>query len=249
MLAIVQARMSSSRLPGKVLKKIVGKSLLELQLERVKRSKLITKIVVATSVDSSDDVIESLCKSLSIDCTRGSMGDVLDRFYVTAKLYNANSIVRITGDCPIIDPGIIDTTINCFHQSSVDYASNVNPPTFPDGLDVEVMKFKLIYEAWEKASLLSEREHVTRYFYNNADKYSFRNIENDTDLSHLRWTVDEWEDFKLIEYVYNKLYLTNPEFNFNDVLQLFDNSPDKSNINNMFVRNEGLDKSLMNDKK
>lgn len=247
-LAILQARISSSRLPGKVVKKILGKEMILYEIERLQQSKYIDKLVLATSIESTDDDLEDICNRNKIECFRGSLNDVLDRYYKCALSFNAKHVVRITGDCPLIDSEVVDKVIFEHLDSKSDYTSNTNPPTYPDGLDVEVMRFSVLEEAWKKATLKSEREHVTLYIRNNSNKFRQKNVENDKDLSNMRWTVDEPEDFEFVNNIISNLYLHNYAFNKNDILKYLDNHPEIKYLNSGFRRNEGLQKSLLNDK-
>lgn len=248
-IAILQARTSSTRLPNKVLLPILNKAMLVHQIERVKRSKKIDKLVVATSLDSSDDQLERLCTEIDVDCFRGSLSDVLDRFYQTAISYNPQHIVRLTGDCPLTDHYIIDDVINHHLMTEADYTSNFTPPSFPDGIDVEVIKFSVLEHAWKNAVLKSEREHVTPFIRREDQTFKLENLKNNEDLSELRWTVDEPEDFNFVEIVYKELYEDNKDFLMNDILCLLNSKPELNNINSGFIRNEGYLKSLDEDKK
>ncbi len=246
-LAILQARTTSSRLPGKVLKPILGKPMLLLQIERVRRAKKIDKLIVATSNDSTDDDIEVLCKQQGIDCFRGNLDDVLDRFYQGALKYKPKQIVRLTGDCPLIDPTVIDGMIEMHLKGNYDYTSNGVKMTFPDGLDAEVFTFKALKEAWEEAYLPSHREHVTQFFHNNPERYQLGSYTNNVDLSHLRWTVDEELDFILVTKIYETLYPKKTDFTTEDILKLLDEKPELETINSAYKCNEGLAKSLRAD--
>jgi spore coat polysaccharide biosynthesis protein SpsF len=246
--AVLQARFSSSRLPGKVMKQILGKPMLALQLERNLRSKMIDKLIVATSVEKDDNPIQRVCKELGVDCFRGSLNDVLDRFYLAAVPHAPSYVVRLTGDCPLVDPKVMDDTIKFAIEGDYDYASNCQGPyTFPDGLDVEVIKFSALEEAWNEAVLPSHREHVTPFVRKQPDRYSVGHYQNDYYLGHLRWTVDEPEDFELISRIYESLYPTKPTFSMVDVLQLLEASPRLSKINAHIARNEGAKPSLVAD--
>ena len=246
-LAILQARFSSSRLPGKVLKPILGKPMLLHQIERVQHSKMIDKLVVATSVDSSDDELVDCCLKNDIKVFRGSLNNVLDRFYQCAKYYNPDHIVRLTGDCPIADWQVIDKAIDKHLNTKSDYTSNVLPPTYPDGIDVEVVKISALKEAWKNAILPSELEHVMPYIRNNA-KFKQFNLENKVNLSEHRWTVDNSEDFEFIEMVYKELYLDNKRFTMHDVLKLLKSKPQMKKKNYHIARNEGAQKSYEEDR-
>lgn len=247
-LAIIQARYSSSRLPGKVMKKILGRPMLELQFERVKQSKLIDTLIVATSQQSDDEPIDVLCQKNGIACFRGSLNNVLDRFYQAAVGFSPEHVVRLTGDCPLLDSNVIDATIKLHLNEQYDYTSNVTPPTFPDGLDIEVMKFSVLKKAWEHAELPSELEHVTPYINKHPRKFKLGNYPNNKDISYMRWTVDEAEDFEFVTKIYEELYKQNPKFNYSDVLKLQSEIPDLLKLNDQFSRNEGSLKSLIADK-
>jgi len=247
-IAIIQARTSSTRLPNKVLKTIVGKPMLQLQIERVKQSKLIEKIIVATSVNSEDDAIEQLCQSLFIDCFRGDLDDVLDRYYQCAIKENAHHIVRLTGDCPLLDADIIDQVINLHLTQKTDYTSNCRIPQLPDGLDVEVFTMSALQQSFEQAQKPSEREHVTPYMRNHNELFKQSDFQYTQDLSHYRWTVDEEKDFEFVSKVYQYLYPAKPDFAMQDILHLLKKHPELTAINQNIIRDEGLLKSLANDK-
>lgn len=248
-LGVLQARTSSTRLPNKVLKKILGRPMLELQLEREARSKKIDKLIVATSENSSDDELASLCLELNVPCFRGSLNDVLDRFYNAAKDFKPEWIVRLTGDCPLVDPDLLDKIIEFTISNGFDYGTNALEPTFPDGLDVEVFKFSALEEAWKNATLPSQREHVTPFINRQPDKFKIGHYRSETNLSYLRWTVDEPEDFELVENIYNHLYPQNPEFATKDIIDYLESNPRWKTHNLKHERNEGYRKSLMEDKK
>lgn len=247
-LAILQARTSSSRLPGKVIKEILGKPMIIRQIERILKSEKIGKLILATSTDSSDDALEEICKINSTECFRGDLNDVLKRFYFAADKYKPENVVRLTGDCPVIDPEIIDKTINYHISERFDYTTNALEPTFPDGLDVEIMKFSVLKQAFENAELTSQREHVTPYIYNNPDKFKIGILKNTEDLSNLRWTVDEKEDYDFITKIYDGLYRNKPDFNMNDIINFMESNSDLCKYNSKFKRNEGYEKSLKSDK-
>ena len=244
-LAILQARYSSSRLPGKVLKPILGKPMLLRQIERLSNSEMIDKLVVATSNGASDDAIEKMCLDNNVEVFRGELENVLDRFYQCAKKYNPDYIVRLTGDCPLADWKIIDDMIQYYLDEGLDYMST--SPKLPDGLDAEVMTMSALSEAKQKAALPSELEHVTQYINKNPNKFKNEHFNFDKDLSHIRWTVDESEDFILVEKIYQALYEDNPLFLMNDILKLLDQRPELNKINGNFSRNEGLERSLQED--
>jgi spore coat polysaccharide biosynthesis protein SpsF len=242
-LAILQARMSSTRLPGKVLKLILNKPMLMRQIERIQRSSLIDELIVATSVEKSDDILADICIRNGIKVFRGSLDDVLDRFYQAAKLFNATNIVRLTGDCPLAEPSLIDYIIKSHIDTCADYTSNTIHPTYPDGLDVEVFSYSALKVAWGESNLKSQREHVTPYLYSHPEIFKLNSIEHDHNLSSLRWTVDSQADFDFVEEVYSKLYPTNNFFNMEDVFSLHNQNPLR-NLNSNQIRNEGYLKSL-----
>ena len=246
-IAMLQARFSSTRLPGKVLKTILGKSLLELQIERVQRSKNINRLIIASTTDISDDAIETLCDSLNISCFRGSHKNVLDRFFQAALRYQPNHIVRLTGDCPLTDPEIIDRCIEFYLEGDFDYVSNTIEHSFPDGLDVEIFKFSALANAWQNAKLPSEKEHVTPYIHQNTTQFKIGSYKQKQNLSSCRWTVDEYDDFNFVTQIYENLYPCNPQFKTKDILKLISEKPELTSINEMFVRNEGYTKSLKED--
>jgi glutamate-1-semialdehyde aminotransferase/spore coat polysaccharide biosynthesis protein SpsF (cytidylyltransferase family) len=236
-LAIIQARYNSTRFPGKVVKKINNKTILEILIKRLSRSKHISKIIVACSNNRNDKAIVTICRKLGVNYFIGSENDVLSRFYHAAKKYRGINIVRVTADCPLIDPKIVDDVINNFFFKNVDYASNVNPPTFPDGLDVEVFKFSVLKEAYINAKKSAEREHVTPFIINNK-KFKKFNLKNSIDYSSLRLTLDEKKDLILIEKII-KYFRNNLNFSIKNILDLYKNKKKFFLINSHLVRNEG----------
>ncbi len=248
-LAIVQARVSSSRLPGKVLLPILGKPMLQLHLERLSRMNLADELIVATSDEVSDEPIAGLCHKLDVPCYRGSLEDVLDRFYQAARGYQPAHVVRLTGDCPVADPDLIDDIVSYHLDGGYDYTSNTIKPTYPDGLDAEVIRFECLEAAWREAELPSQREHVTPYIWSQPSRFKLANHENDEDLSDLRWTVDEPEDYELIKVIYQHLYQVKPNFDRYDVFDLLEGRPELRQVNQAFERNEGLAKSLELDRR
>ncbi len=246
-LAILQARFSSSRLPGKVLRPILGKPMLLHQIERILNSKRIDKLVVATSTENSDDGIEKMCLNNNIEVYRGDLDNVLDRFYQCANQYNPEHVVRLTGDCPLMDSQIIDQVIDKHLFTKSSYTSNAIPPTYPDGLDVEIFKFSILQEAWKNAKLPSELEHVSPYIRNHLESYNKCNLEYEIDLSAHRWTVDEPDDFRFIKEVYAELHPKNEKFNMEDILDLLRRKPYLKEINYHIMRNEGLLKTYRKD--
>lgn len=239
-ISILQARVSSTRLPEKVLKGLLGRPMLARQIERVRRAEMIGELIVATSGQREDDAIEALCRDVGVTCFRGSLNDVLDRFYQCARHYNPDHIVRLTGDCPLADPAIIDGVVRFHLEGDYDYTSNTLEPTWPDGIDVEVMRYRCLAEANEEAELPSEREHVSSFIYKRPERYHLGSVVQKEDNSSLRLTVDEPEDFDLVSRIYERLYPRNPAFGLDDVMNLLAGSPELIRLNNQFARNEGL---------
>ena len=237
--AVLQARCNSRRLPNKVLKPILGKPMLQRQIERTKRSKLIDTLIVATSDQASDMNLVQLCQSIDVACFAGSLDNVLDRFYHAALQNNADVVVRLTGDCPLCDAEVIDAVIAQHLAENNDYTSNVDPETFPDGLDVEVMSFAAVKDAWLNAKLAIELEHVTPYIRNNPALTKGAYV-SDIDYSHYRWTVDEPQDFDFVTKIYSILGPQEQYFDANDIYKLLALQPELQNINMNIQRNEGF---------
>ena len=246
--AFIQARMTSSRLPGKVLKTIMERPMLELQIERVKACETIDKIVVVTSISSEDQAVVEFCKQLAVDVFCGNLENVLDRFYQAARQYKPDYIVRLTGDCPLIDPTVIDALIRLFFKKKGDYGTNCMPPTFPDGLDAEIFSTHNLMIAWQEATLPSHLEHISLFFETQPERFKITNLANHTNLSDLRWTVDEPEDFEFAARVFETLYPLKPLFGMDDIVALLTERPDLVELNRRFERNEGLIKSIADDK-
>jgi Spore coat polysaccharide biosynthesis protein F, CMP-KDO synthetase homolog len=203
-LAITQARFGSNRLPGKVLKKINDKTLLQIHLERASKSKKVNKVIVATTFEKEAEEIIRVAENMGIKSFQGSTNDVLDRYYQAARLENPDYVVRITSDCPLVDPEVIDQVINLAIKTDSGYCSNICPPTFPNGMDVEVFKFSELEKAWLQSKSAEEREHVTIYIHDKcSQKNSIANFENEKDYHHFRLTVDWPEDFELIYQLVN----------------------------------------------
>ncbi len=242
--AIIQARMGSTRLRGKVLKELCGKKVLEHIVLRVKKSKFIDKVVVATTINKEDDDIYKFCQEKNVDCFRGSENNVLERYYKCAKNYNADVIIRITADDPLKDPEVIDRGIQILVENDYDYVSNTIKPTYPEGIDTEIFTFLALEKSYMEASLMSEKEHVTPYIWKNSSKFKLYNFEFERDLSHLRWTMDTYDDFEFIKEVYEELYYKNNMFLMKDVLNLIAKNPEIMQINSGHIRNEGYLKSV-----
>lgn len=253
--AIVQARMSASRLPGKVLQDIGGKPMLARVVDRTRRSRTVDLVVVATSSESVDDPIEMFCSQQGYDCFRGSLHDVLDRVYQAMRSYSAGVVVRITADCPLIDPTVIDQTLDAFFgrgpiiitesaadsveypteaEPACDFAANRLPPpwsrTFPIGLDTEICTFSALETAWREAELPHQREHVMPFLYENERRFRILLVNHDPDFGDYRWTVDTAEDLELIREVY-KRFDNRDDFSWLDVIDLFVSEPELLEIN------------------
>lgn len=249
-LAITQARTGSTRLPQKVLKKIQGKTLLEIHLNRVVQANKISKLIVATTTDKQDDAIVNITEKVGLDFYRGSVNDVLDRFYQAAKNYQPKWIVRLTSDCPLIDPELIDAVIEKAQKKDLDYCSNTLIEAFPDGQDIEVFKFSALKIAWENAKMQSEREHVTPYIRKKSTFMGGKFFRSDNfsckeNYNSVRLTVDEPNDFEVIKYLIHKIGF---EGTWIDYTKEYLNSS-VSRLNSNIVRNEGYQKSIKNDKK
>ncbi|MGG3888378.1 cytidylyltransferase domain-containing protein [Metabacillus fastidiosus] len=230
--AIIQARMGSTRLPGKVMKTVNGKTLLEYQLERVKRSKLIDEVIIATTNKEKEQPIIDLCKKLSIRYYSGSENDVLSRYYEAAKKYDGDIIVRLTSDCPLIDPEVIDIVIKQYlDNSSYDYASNTLVRTYPRGMDTSVFSFEILEKMNQAAKADSEREHVTLYITKRSEQYNLLNVKNNKDYSRFRLTVDTVEDFELVSKIIQNLYPQNSLFTLNDIIVFLNQNPKLIKIN------------------
>lgn len=248
-LAITQARYGSTRLPAKILKEVNGMTLLEIHLRRILQSKLISKLKVATTIEEGVEHIIDVVNKVGVDYYQGSVNDVLDRFYQTAITENTDYVVRVTSDCPLIDPEIIDKVIKTCIDTQSDYASNILEPSFPDGMDVEVFKFTALQKAWEEASLKSEREHVTPYIWKNStvkggNLFKSINVANDVDWSKERITVDTPDDFLVVKDLIEQEGIKKSCRDY--VTYLISHQNIKA-INQHYSRNEGYDKSIMND--
>ena len=247
-LAVLQARTTSSRLPGKVLLPILGKPMLLRQIERIRRARGIDELVVATSEDASDDGLAACLTAAGVAVHRGRLDDVLDRFAAAVARYpQARTILRLTGDCPLTDWEVIDRLVEAQEAGGFDYVSNCAPPTWPDGLDVEVLTREALEAAACEATLGSDREHVTPFIRNHAERFRVGNVEAEQDLSGLRWTVDEPEDFAFVTAVYERLYPDNPAFRTPEILALLHHEPEIAG-NSRFERNEGYARSLAADR-
>ncbi|RXM78527.1 acylneuraminate cytidylyltransferase [Clostridium tetani] len=230
---IVQARVGSTRLPGKVLRKICGKTVLEHNIERLRRIKNIDEIVIATTVLEKDNPIVEEAKRLNVKYFRGSEEDVLSRYYYAAKENNADVVVRVTSDCPLIDSEVSEKIIQYYldNKEIYDYVSNTIERTYPRGLDTEVFSFSILKKTFIETKKDYEREHVTPYIYQNVDKFRIEQYKNDIDYSKYRWTLDTKEDFQVIKKIYENLYTGNKMFDFNSILKFISENPYIAKIN------------------
>ncbi|HCR52261.1 TPA: hypothetical protein DIV48_01265 [Candidatus Kaiserbacteria bacterium] len=243
--AIIQARIGSTRLPGKVLKPILREPMLARMLERVKRAKEIERVIVATSEKSRDDAVAELAKRAGVSVFRGSEDDVLDRMYRAAKDASADVIVGLTGDCPLHDPGVIDEAVRHFIAANNPFAYAGTPANYPEGLDTDICTFTAFAEAAEQARLHSEREHIAQYFKNHPERFhGLPWTVGEGDYSSMHWSVDTAQDFEFVTKVFEKLHPANPSFNKDDVLALLARQPELLEINKGGTGYEGLAKSL-----
>lgn len=244
--AIIQARMGSSRLPGKVLADIGGQPMLAYVVGRVRHARKVGTVVVATSLAPADDGIAQWCGAAGVACFRGDEHDVLDRYHATATAFQLDVVVRLTADCPLLDPQVIDDVIDAYAGGEFDYVSNTLVPTYPDGLDTEVVRRGALDRAWSEATLVSEREHVLPYIWKRPEMFRLKNVARQVDLSHLRWTVDEPEDLEFVRRVYAH-FDHRIDFGMDAVLALLGKDPALSAVNQGFTRNEGYERSLQAD--
>lgn len=243
--AIIQARMGASRLPGKMLMDIAGKPAIAHVVLRVQQAKKIDLVVVATTTALADDAIADWAKTNGVPCFRGSEQDVLDRYYQAAKEYGADIVVRVTGDCPVADPAVVDQVITAYEEGGFDYVSNTIRPTYPDGLDCEAFSFAALEKTWKEAKLSSEREHVTPYIWKHPELFKLKNVENRRDLSAERWTLDTSEDLAFLQRVASEIPAG--DFSFETTLRVVGEHTEWRGLNAMHARNVGYEKSLKND--
>lgn len=246
---VTQARSGSTRLPNKVLKEIQGKSLLQIHIDRIKQAKLINEVIVATTVNKIDDQIEVLANKLNVKIYRGSENDVLDRFYQSVKNIKPDFIVRLTSDCPLIDPVLIDEVVEQAMERKLDYYANVMEELYPDGQDIEVFTFKALKNAWNTTQLNSDREHVTPYIRNNSSYKNGILFKSDNhslngNYNHVRLTVDELVDFEVIEKIIEALGFNQDWKTYADY---YLNNKEIHSLNSSVIRNEGYIKSIKND--
>ena len=233
--AIVQARMGSTRLPGKVLQDLSGKSVLGRVVERLHKSRLINDVVIATTNLSKDDLIVEECRRSSVSFFRGSETDVLDRYFQAARTSRADIVVRVTSDCPLIDPGITDETIEAFLHGEADYAANTLARTYPRGLDTEVFSMATLQRAWHGARQDYEREHVTPYIIEHPAEFRLLSVTGDCDFSTYRWTLDTSEDLAFVRSVYSR-FASGNVFSWREVLELLEREPELATLNHGVVQ-------------
>jgi spore coat polysaccharide biosynthesis protein SpsF len=236
----VQARTGSSRLPGKVLLEVCGKSLLEHMLDRLSRVRMPTLLVVVTTTEPGDDRIIDLCRRLRIEVFRGHITDLLDRHYLAGLVFGAHAVAKIPSDCPLIDPQVVDLVLERYCRGDCDYASNLHPASFPDGNDVEVFSMEALGTAWREAELPMEREHTTPFIWERPERFRLANVlweaaidgkpPRDFSMSH-RWTLDYPEDYQFVRRVYEALYPANPGFGLTDILHLLEVRPEIPALN------------------
>jgi len=244
---IIQARMGSTRLPGKVLMDVTkGKPVLYYVINQLKHCKSIEKIIVATTTLQEDDKIAQFCIDNKISYFRGDSKNVLERHYICAEKFSLSKIIRMPSDKPLLDPEVVDEIVEIFNSNSFDYVTNFLPSTFPGGTEVEVLSFSSLKKSWEKAMLPSEKEHVTSYIYNHRDDFRIFNVVNSENLSNFRWAVDRIEDLRLVREIVSKIH-KNPIL-IKDILELFKNEPNLVEINKQVDGNEGNTKSEKEDK-
>lgn len=243
---MIQARSGSNRLPKKILANIEGKPLIFHVINRIKKVKKVERIILITTRKKEDKILLNLVKKYDVLGFAGNEFDVLDRHYQCAKMYNADPIIRITSDCPLIDPDLISEILDFYINNNFDYVSNTINPTYPDGLDVEIFSFRALEEASLKAKLNSEREHVTPFIKNKSNKFKIFNYKSNIDLSHHRWTVDVKKDLKFVRKIY-KLLRPQILFSSKKILKIIAKNPEISDINKGINRDEGYLRSLQNE--
>ncbi|MBB6671701.1 cytidylyltransferase domain-containing protein [Cohnella nanjingensis] len=252
--AVIQARTGSSRLPGKVMRTLDGIPVVRLMVMRLSRSRRLSQIVVATGDTAADDAFAASLAKEGIEVFRGSEHDVLERYYQAARKFRADVVVRVTGDCPFIDPEIVDRVIDRYleAQPGVRYASNLNPPTYPDGLDTEVFAFEALEQAWREARWSSEREHVTPFIRSRPERFPQANVTSDGDYAGYRWTLDEERDYRFLQALSEKARAAGwpaADATFAQLLHLMERHEDLRGINGGIGRNEGEAKSLREDRR
>ena len=240
LLILIQARKGSSRLPGKIMKEAASATLLERMYERVNAAKIRKKIVIITTTDSSDDELAELCESCKFEYYRGHPTDLLERHYMAAKIFEYNHIAKIPSDCPLICPGVVERVADYYFENSdkFDYVSNLHPATYPDGNDVEIMKFAALETAYNEAKQDFEREHTTPYLWENPDRFRIGNVVWETGLDYSmthRFTIDYEEDYEFISRVYSELYRADHIFTLEEIIKLLEEKPQLQEINSKFA--------------
>lgn len=244
-IAVIQARSGSTRLPGKIFADIEGMPMLERVVHRARLASTLHAVAVATTILPEDDRVARLCRDMDVACTRGSVNDVLSRYAEAAQQLGADVIVRITSDCPLIDPSVIDRVVRAFRARALDYASNTLVPTYPDGLDTEVFSVGALNLACREAALGSEREHVTPFIKTRPNRFRLVNVTNDEDMSALRWTVDEPADLDFATRAYRLMGTS--DFGYRELVDALATQPDITALNAHYERNAGYTRSLEND--
>ena len=234
--AIIQARIVSTRLPGKVLLDVEGKPMLWHVIERLRRARQLDEIILAIPDTKENDVLEEFAKENNLKYFRGPEEDVLSRYYLAAKSFGADTIVRITSDCPLVAPEVVDRVVRECLKSGADYTSNILKRTYPKGLDVEVFTFEALEKSFQEAKAGAEKEHVTLYIREHPEKFRRTNVENDRDLSRFRWTVDEKEDLEFVQEVYKKLFQEGKIFSMKEIIDLLRKEPKLVEINKNIKR-------------
>lgn len=246
-IAIVQARMRSTRLPGKALLPLGDKTILSSVVERLRFVEGLADVVVATGDSPANDPIRALCQAEGIPCFSGSEDDVLDRYYHAAQQFRADPILRVTSDCPLVDPAIVRQALELFKAGRGEVVYVGFDLSFPDGLDVEVFAFEALETAWREARLPSEREHVTPFIWKQPDRFPQDRIRNGTMVSEERWTVDQPEDYEFVKAIHAALYRSGPSFGMKEILSFLETHPELRQLNAGIVRNEGYIKSIRDD--
>ncbi len=239
-LVVLQARMSSSRLPGKVMMEMNGKPMIYWQIQRILRSESVSSLVVATSIDPSDDALVSFLEEKSISVFRGELDNVLSRFIQVSEKYRHDAIIRLTGDCPLVMPELIDQMVGAFYEQDVDYLSNTLEPTFPDGLDIEIIKQGVLQNLTAYNLEPKELEHVTYGIYTRPETFNLSNFLNESNSSHERWTVDYQEDFDFVRTIYSHFSGRETKFTFKEVSEFLEEKSQLRSRNHWHTRNEQL---------
>lgn len=249
--AIIQARMGSTRLPGKIMYNVCGESLLSLMIKRIKNATKLDKIIIATTINEKDNEIVNFCKLNGIDFFRGSENDVLSRYYETSKKFPSDIIIRLTSDTPLLDPKTIDRVVEQYEKNNYDYVSNQFPfpRTYPDGTNVEVFSFNLLKEMYEKAKNPSDREHVTTFVSMQPELFKIFRVDYPQDISKYRFNLDYDADYQLIKKVYEEFYFKNPHFTLEDIISWLEKNPDILKLNSDIKPYENMIKSFNDDSK